>query len=76
MLLQSKHNKISDSLCVRGGNTSSISTQKMESDKEKPEKEINLLLSCVRWDWIVTKIMLLKENSRVAHLSALGLLSC
>lgn len=60
MLLQNKYNKISDSLGVQGGKTHPLSRlKKMENDKEKPKKEINLLLSGVRWNWILTKIMLL-----------------
>lgn len=62
MLLQNKSNKICHSLGVQGESLPLSPLKKMEDDKEKPEKEINLLLCCVRWNWILTKIMLLKEN--------------
>lgn len=55
--------KISDSLGVQEQTHPPFSLEKIEDDKETAEKEINLLLSCVRWNWILTKIMLLKGNS-------------
>lgn len=55
MCYSKTNNKISDSLGVWLKTHPLFWAKKMESDKEKPKKEINLLLSCVRWNWILTK---------------------
>ncbi len=73
MLSQSKYNKISDSAAVRGEGIL-CSTEKMESDKEKPEKEINLFSFLREMELDFDKIMYLKENT--CFPSANGLLEC